>query len=131
MATDHSRICHAHFTSDDFHQLSNFEMITHKVTPSIFNRPKSVVQNVKRKRLLTDAKPVQKSYDYLSEHNYVLKLPDVPSADSDDADSELTIDPSTCLVQTLKVGKHFIHDPYAFNVPPPKQLFSENDESNS
>lgn len=105
--------------------MSELQIIAHRAEPSVVNRPR-IVQNIKRKRSATDLNPVE-SYDYLSEHNYVQKLPDVPSPDFDDIGSEVTIDPSTCMVQTLKVGKHVIHDPCEVDLTTPTEI---SDESN-
>lgn len=100
--------------------------------PSIFKCPGTVKHNVKQKRLVTESniKSVRKCYDYLSEHNYVLKLPDTHSM-SEDIGSEITVDPATCMVQTLKVGSNFISDPYVINLSRSREPNLEIYESNS
>ncbi|VVC33547.1 Zinc finger, C2CH-type [Cinara cedri] len=125
--SDYSRICDSHFITDDYQKRPDLIKLIPKAVPSVFNCTGTVKPNIKQKRLVTKSniKSVKKCYDYLSEHNYVLKLPDI-SPTSADISLEISVDPSKCMVQTLKVGDNFISEPYMINISGSRKQSLEN-----
>lgn len=102
-------ICNAHFTIDDYQKRPDLIKLTNRAVPSVFNCAENEKKrSVNQKNLAIGSdfkhseKTVRKCYDILSDHTYVLKLPESSVKYSSNS-VDNSFDPSSCMIQTLKV----------------------------
>lgn len=129
--TNNSMVCNAHFTTDDYQKRPDLLKLTNKAVPSVFIDSENIKQNVKKKKSILDTnspqKLVKKSYNNLSDHTYVLRLPepstskeiklektaDLPTFMVQTMQVKKSIDPSTLMIQTMDIGENFVDKPCA------------------
>lgn len=134
--TNNSMVCIAHFTKDDFQKRPDLIRLTNKAVPSVFLSPENIKRHVKHKQqtvftqsdLEASQKPLKVGCKYLSDHTYVLKRPESPTYE--EINSVKNIDPSTCMIQTLKVDEHFINEPFVLDLSKKNEDISAGIESN-
>lgn len=125
--TNNSMVCIVHFTEDDFQKRPDLIRLTNKAVPSVFacqeNRVKRLGKHdrtvVPRSDKESSGKSVKKNCHYLSDHNYVLKCQEEsPTLDDPVNDPVKNIDPSTCMIQTLKVDdeRFIINEPFVLDL---------------
>lgn len=119
--TNNSMVCHNHFTEDDYQKRPDLIKLTNIAVPSVSICMENVKRNIQKKKLVMESnlKSSQKSgrklYDVLTDHSYVLKFSETLSVE------EISIDPSTCMIQTLKVGENFINEPCVIDLSKSKE----------
>lgn len=118
--TNNTLICEAHFTSNDYQNRPDLIKLTHTAVPSIFNCQENEKQNASLKkvidsRLKSSRMPARKRHGNLSDHTYVLKLPE-------ESIKSKNIGPSKCVVHTLNSGESDkIPDSYKITFKPPEK----------
>lgn len=123
-------VCHNHFTEDDYQKRPDLVKLTNKAVPSVSISVENIKRNIQKKKMVMDSNSKlsqnseRKCYDILTDHTYVLKIPEPASVE------EIAIDPSTCMIQTLKVGEHFIDEPCVIDLSKSKELTSDDLNSN-
>jgi len=128
--TNNSMVCHNHFTEDDYQKRPDLIKLTNKAVPSVSIYTENVKQNNSKKKVVMDSnlksspKSERKCYDILTDHNYVMRILKSPSVD------DISIDPSTCMIQTLKVGENFIDEPCTIDLSKSKEPCSDHVNSN-
>lgn len=121
-------VCNAHFTADDYQKRPDLLKLTNKAIPSVFIDSENIKQNVKKKKPILDLdtnspqKLIKKSYNNLSDHTYVLRLPepstseeiklektaDLPTFMVQTMQVKKSIDPSSLMIQTMDIGENFV-----------------------
>jgi len=133
--TNNSMVCSLHFTSDDYQKRPDLIKLTNKAIPSVFIKSENAKQNDNKKKAVMNAglkssqKPIRKPYNNLSDHTYVLKLPEPPPSEKiplqntvdpttfnvDNIQLEKSIDPSICMVQIMKMEENSVDKPYVLS----------------
>jgi hypothetical protein len=104
--TNNTLICEAHFTTNDYQKRPDLIKLTNIAVPSIFNCQNNERQTTSPKKVTMDLAlkssrlPARKRHSNLSDHTYVLKLPE-ESIISKDIDYKKTITPSKCVAHTV------------------------------
>jgi len=100
--TNNTLICEAHFTNNDYQKRPDLVKLTHTAVPSIFKGRQNEKQNASLKKamdleLKSSRTPARKRHGNLSDHTYVLKLPE----EIEDTGFEKSISSTECVVHTL------------------------------
>lgn len=134
--TNNSMICNAHFTKNDYQKRPDLIKLTNKAIPSVFNYQASLPRNTKIKKEVMaidfdpSLKPIKKYHHNLSDHTYVLKLPE-PSVTKEKTPEKSLIDPSMCMIQTLNVeGDESLEESHALDLSKSNKLVSKCIEGN-
>lgn len=112
--TNNTLICEAHFTTNDYQKRPDLIKLTHTAVPSIFNCQENEKQNASLKQVMdfglkSSRTPARKRHGNLSDHTYVLRLPE-ESIISEDIDFQKSINPSECKVHALNAGESRVLD---------------------
>jgi len=124
--TNNSMVCHNHFTEDDYQKRPDLVKLTNIAVPSVSISVENVKRNIQKKKVVMESnlkssqKSERKCYDILTDHTYVLKTPELLPVD------EMSIDPSTCMIQTLKVGENYIDEPCVIDLSKSKEPTSDD-----
>lgn len=106
--TNNTLICEEHFTTDDYQKRPDLIKLTNIAVPSIFNCQDNVRQKDTQKKMNMDSGlkssriPARKRLSNLSDHTYVLKLPD--ESITSEIGLENSIGLSKSVIHTLNVG---------------------------
>lgn len=102
-------VCSLHFTANDFQKRPDLIKLTNKAVPTVFICPENIKQNNNQKKVVMNLDPksslksVRKPHNYLSDHTYVLKIPEPPA--SEEIQLQNTVNPSTIPVKTIQLEK--------------------------
>lgn len=127
--TNNTLICEAHFTTNDYQKRPDLIKLTNAAVPSIFNNQDNEIQNTSHKKVTMDSElkssrlPARKRHSNLSDHTYVLKLPE-ESIVSEDKGFQKTITPSKRIVHTLHAGESHMSDVSKSNIQTLKNIES-------
>lgn len=119
--TNNTLICEAHFTTNDYQKRPDLIKLTNTAVPSIFNNQDNERQNTSHKGVTMDSElkssrlPARKRHSNLSDHTYVLKLPE-ESIISKDKGFQKTITPSKRVVHTLHASESLMSDVSKSNI---------------
>uniref|UniRef100_A0A2H8TW85 THAP domain-containing protein 2 n=1 Tax=Melanaphis sacchari TaxID=742174 RepID=A0A2H8TW85_9HEMI len=118
--TNNTLICEAHFTTNDYQKRPDLIKLTNIAVPSIFNY-QNERQNTSQKKVTMDSElkssrlPARKRHSNLSDHTYVLKLPE-ESIIPEDIGFQNTIISSKCVVSNLYADKSHLLDVSKSNI---------------
>jgi hypothetical protein len=110
------RVCNAHFTNDDFQEISNITKLKKNAVPSVFSNCLVNVKPIVKKKLvsfdpvLKPIIPLENNHIDSWDHTYVQKIPEV-SAFEETCSDNIPIDPSLYMIQTLSVDENIINEP--------------------
>ena len=120
--TNNILICEAHFTTNDYQKRPDLIKLTHTAVPSIFKGRVNEKQNASLKKVMdsglkSSRMPARKRHSNLSDHTYVLKLPEeiIPEV-TEDIGFQKLIGPSKCVVHTLDAGESRMLDVSQSNI---------------
>jgi len=107
--TNNTFICEAHFTTNDYQKRPDLIKLTQTAVPSIFNCQENEKQIASLKKVMnlglkSSRTPARKRHSHLSDHTYVLKLPE-ESIISEDISFQKSISASDCIVHTLNTSE--------------------------
>jgi len=128
--TNNSMVCHNHFTEDDYQKRPDLIKLTNIAVPSVSICMENVKRNIQKKNVVMESnlkssqKSDRKCYDVLTDHSYVMKFSETLPVE------EISIDPSTCMIQTLKVGENFINEPCVIDLSKSKEPTLDDVNSN-
>lgn len=129
-------ICYAHFTIDDYQKRPDLVKLTNRAVPSVFNCEENVKKRtVNQNKIMigSDFKHSQKTdrkcYNNLSDHTYVLKLPESPDKCCSKS-TDNSFDPSSCMIQTLKVIENVKVEPKPLDLSTLKKPTLNDSKSN-
>ncbi|CAI6346147.1 unnamed protein product [Macrosiphum euphorbiae] len=120
--TNNTLICEAHFTTNDYQKRPDLIKLTHTAVPSIFKGRVNEKQNASLKKVMdsglkSSRMPARKRHSNLSDHTYVLKLPEeiIPEV-TEDIGFQKSISPSKCVAHTLDAGESRVLDVSQSNI---------------
>lgn len=120
--TNNTLICEAHFTTNDYQKRPDLIKLTDTAVPSIFNSQINEKQNASLKKVMDSGLKssrmiARKRLSNLSDHTYVLKLPEeiIPEV-TEDIGFQKSISPSKCVVHTLDAGESRVLDVSQSNI---------------
>lgn len=128
--TNNTLICEAHFTTNDYQKRPDLIKLTHTAIPSIFKGRENEKQNASLKKVMdsglkSSRMPARKRHGNLSDHTYVLKLPEeiIPDV-TEDTGFQKSISPSKCVVHTLNACESRVLDISQLNIQTSKNIES-------
>lgn len=126
--TNNTLICEAHFTNNDYQKRPDLIKLTNFAVPSIFNCSENGKQDAPQNKVMdselkSSRMPARKRHGNLSDHTYVLKLPE-ESIISEDISFQKSISPSKCVVHTLNAGESRVLDVSESNIQTLKNIES-------
>lgn len=128
-------ICNDHFTIDDYQKRPDLIKLTNRAVPTVFNCVENTKTCVNQNKMATSSdfkhseKTVKKCYDNLTDHTYVLKLPESPDKNSSGS-LDNSFDPSVCMIQTLKVIENVNIEPKPLDLSSWNKPTLEHNKSN-
>jgi len=128
--TNNTLICEAHFTTNDYQKRPDLIKLTHTAVPSIFKGRVNEKQNASLKKVMdsglkSSRMPARKRHSNLSDHTYVLKLPEeIISEVTEDIGFQKSISPSKCVVHTLDASESRVLDVSQSNIQTPRNIES-------